>query len=443
MKVCGNEHVRICLIGAPFDTNNRGVSALASSLVRLMMEALPAARLSFFMGNPQRCNKLVEFAGKEVKVDLINYRLSPKARLHEHILFMLLLALLIRLCPSDRFRAAILSRNSRLRDIDHCDFVGAINGGDSFSDIYGVVRLIGEMLPLIITILLGKRQVLLPQTYGPFNSRLAKVIARWIILRSSLILSRDRDSIQLVRDLLPTSKRDMPIYFCPDVAFMLPSALPSQFTLEPPADTFGNDSWVGINVNGLIFHGGYTGHNMFGLRFNYRSFILSLIERLMETTSAKVLLIPHTYGEEGNVNSDPAASSKVYGLLKDRYKDRLFVLTGEYREFEIKGIIGCCDFFIGSRMHACIAAISQGIPTAAVAYSKKFLGVFKGVGLEKMVIDARTLDLDEAIQSIVDLYRRRNSERESMKQKIDQAQMQVRQTFSRLLFNSESDLKIP
>ena len=49
-----------------------------------------------------------------------------------------------------------------------------------------------------------------------------------------------------------------------------------------------------------------------------------------------------------------------------------------------KAVIGQCDFFIGSRMHACIAALSQGVPCVGVAYSMKFAGVFDTVGMERM-----------------------------------------------------------
>lgn len=425
--------INVCLIGAPFDTNNRGVSALASSLARLITDAVPAAKISFFMGNPARINKVVNFAGKDILVDIINYRMSPMAKLQEHILFLLFLAIIIRLVPSTRFRQMILRGNSRLSDLDDCNFVGAINGGDSFSDIYGLGRFVEVILPIIITILLGKRLILLPQTYGPYQSRLARVIARWIILRASAVLSRDRDSILLINDLLEDNASKVPIEFCPDVAFTLPSAFPVTFSVYPQADVFRKETWVGINVNGLMFHGGYTGANMFGLRFEYNAFILSLIEKLMKEISTKILLIPHTYGEKGDVESDPEASRQVYDALKDKYSDRLYLLTGEYREFEIKGIIGCCDFFIGSRMHACIAAISQGVATAAVAYSKKFRGVFEGVGLETMVVDARSLEMDEAVHRIIDLYRNHELAKASIEQKTTSAKKHVQKTVIRLL----------
>jgi colanic acid/amylovoran biosynthesis protein len=432
-KINENERIRVCLMGAPFDTNNRGVSALASSLVRLVVEATPGARISIFMGNPSSYTKEVNFAGKEVSVNVINCRLSPRAKLQEHIFFLLFLTILTRLMPSSRLRRRIVHWSSRLEDLYACDFIGAINGGDSFSDIYGLSRFVGGMIPLIMIILLGKNLTLLPQTYGPYNSRLARSIARWVIKRSSPVLSRDMDGISLVRDLLKDDADKVPVAFCPDVAFTLPSLSPNKVTVNPSADIFGEGTWVGINVNGLMFHGGYIGGNMFGLRFEYKAFILRLIEKFIRETDAKIILIPHTYGEKGNVNSDPEASRQVFEDMKDHCGNRLFMLTGEYKEAEIKWIIGRCNFFIGSRMHACIAAISQGIPTAAVAYSKKFRGVFESVGLGSMVIDARSLDLNDACNMIVGIFHNRKTGKAMMKGKIDHAKDQVRETFIQLL----------
>jgi len=253
-----------------------------------------------------------------------------------------------------------------------------------------------------------------------------------------MVLSRDQESILLVNNLLKNSTKKVPLSFCPDVAFTLPSVFPAKVTICPTADVFGKETWVGININGLMFNGGYKGTNMFGLRFEYKAFILSLIEKLMdEAPHIRAILIPHTYGQKGNVNSDPEASMQVCEVLNDKYRDRLYLLTGEYREFEIKGIIGRCDFFIGSRMHACIAAISQGVPTAAVAYSKKFYGVFEGIGLETMVVDARSLDLDEAVHRIIDLFQNRELDAETSKHKMDSAKAQVKETFTRLFSNSD------
>ena len=430
--------LRVCLMGTSLNTNNRGVLALANSLVKLFREVIPAAKISFFEAHPQRTQKTLGLACNEVAVDVINYRLSPKARIGENLLFLLLLALVARLAPAGSLGKKLIRSNDRLRALDDCDFVGNINGGDSFSDIYGLGRFVLGMIPIVIIILLGKRPVLLPQTYGPYNSRLARIIARRVILNSSMVLSRDRESMALIKDQLRVHLNDRQIAFCPDVAFTLPAVFPSKLEICPPTDAFSKVPFVGLNINGLMFQGGYTGKNMFGLRYEYKTFILNLIEKLIAETDCLIALIPHTYGEQGNVNSDPEAARLIYETLKDKCKNRLYMVTGEYNPFEIKGIIGQCDFFIGSRMHACIAAISQSVPTAAIAYSKKFSGVFESIGLEHMVVDARLLDMDESVNRVMALYQNRGPERTAMSDKISTAKAQVNEKFMFLMTRQQT-----
>ncbi|PKN67981.1 MAG: hypothetical protein CVU54_15710 [Deltaproteobacteria bacterium HGW-Deltaproteobacteria-12] len=428
-----NRPFRVCLLGAPFNTNNRGVSALAYSLIKLVKDVVPEAKISFFMGHPEKTNERLFLAGEEVDVKIINLRLTPKALIQEHVLFLFFMACITFVIPLRWIKKKIIHSNARLRELYDCDVIGDIHGGDSFSDIYGLGQFISGIIPTIIIILLGKKLVLFPQTYGPYNSWVAKAIARWIILRADTVLSRDRDSIELVRNMLGQKKENKQIEFCPDVAFTMPAIIPSKIEIYPPSNFTPGEAFIGLNINGLMFHGGYTGKNMFGLNFEYKTFVLKLIERLMQETTSRIFLIPHTFGKSGNVYNDNETSRQVYESLKGKYADRLYLVTGEYNQFEIKGIIGRCNFFIGSRMHACIAAVSQEVPTAAVAYSKKFSGLFDGVGLGQMVVDARTLDLDGAINRVMELYRNREHERAPIAQKINFARTQVKKTFTQLL----------
>ena len=75
-------------------------------------------------------------------------------------------------------------------------------------------------------------------------------------------------------------------------------------------------------------------------------------------------------------------------------------MRGLYDQNEIKYIIGRCDFFIGSRMHACIGALSQSIPAIGISYSRKFFGVFESIGVGYLIADPRELTIDETLNVI-------------------------------------------
>lgn len=430
---------KVVLMGATFDTGNRGVSALASSLVKLVLQVRPDADISFFVGSRSSDCQMIHFPSGQIRISFINHCLSPIAGLKTNLIVMFFVACLYRMIPFHAIGKLLIRSNSNLDRLYNSDFIGDIHGGDSFSDIYGLGRFIQGVLPDIIVTLLGKRLVLLPQTYGPYRSFLSQKIARYVFSKAVLIISRDKEGIEMVNKVLGDGNNGTKATYCPDVAFVLDATVPNNITIEPPLARESSSVIIGLNVNGLLYNGGYTRNNMFGLKYDYKVFVQTIVGQLMRDTANHVLLIPHTFGPAGNVNSDPHACYDIISNIEEPYRDRVHMLIGEYNQFEIKGIIGLCDFFIGSRMHACIAAISQEIPTAAVAYSKKFHGVFASLELENMVIDARILDLDKAVNRIIDLFQNRRLEAVPIKRKVDMAIEQVKGKFALLLRQNLDD----
>ena len=423
----------VCLMGASLETGNMGVSALAASLIKIVREVKPNSSISFLVGSRAPKVQELEISGQKIEIKVINHRLSPKAKVQENLLWILLIAFVQRILPSNHFRLRVINSNPTLTALREADFVGDIRGGDSFSDIYGLKKLAFGSLPAIIALLLNKKFVLLPQTYGPYKSYLAKHIGALVTKRSTHILSRDKESLETLGTILGRKINNKVVHFCPDVAFLLDSIHPRELNIYPAMNQNIDSPLIGFNVNGLLYHGGYTRDNMFGLRFDYRLFVHKLVSRLMEETEAHILLIPHTFGLPGNINSDPDACRYSMESSTDQYKDRLHMVNKKYDQHEIKGIIGLCDFFIGSRMHACIAAMSQGIPTVGVAYSKKFRGVFDSIGVGDKVIDARKVDLDIAIRRVLAFFENRDDLEIDIKEKIDIAKRKVRTTFQELL----------
>lgn len=171
----------ILLLGATYATGNLGVWTLASGAVASARHSYPQAQIDFLDYNVDPQEYQARYAGGVATVRLFNIRFSKKFWLPNHIGRLLLTALFLRLIPAKGLRKKIVSRNVWLQKIGEADLVGSIAGGDSFSDIYGIGRLIYVALPQILVLLSGKPLALLPQTYGPFQSPLAKGMARFIL----------------------------------------------------------------------------------------------------------------------------------------------------------------------------------------------------------------------------------------------------------------------
>jgi polysaccharide pyruvyl transferase WcaK-like protein len=133
------------------------------------------------------------------------------------------------------------------------------------------------------------------------------------------------------------------------------------------------------------------------------------------------------------VEDDLMACHQVRAAVPPELRERVRLVTGEYDCHQLKYIIGQCDFFIGSRMHACIAALSQGVPCVGVAYSKKFAGVFDSVGMGPWVVDARQVSNDQAVARILDLFRTRPAVVDGLRQRSQEARAQLPEVFNRLI----------
>ena len=420
--------MNICVMGTSVSSGNRGVLALGASLTSLCLQTVPNAELKLLLGHNKADTFFVKVGAKEYAIPVVHCRLSPRSKLQDHLAWILCLSILFRFLPP--LRPSILRANKWIRTIAEADMIGDVRGGDSFSDIYGLK---GFLLGFIVvwTVLLVKREIVqFPQTYGPYKSPLARRLARYLLQNSSTVIARDKQSQALAQEILGKNKT---VLLSPDVAFSLEAVRPREIILDPPLKGPTDSRIIGLNVSGLIYNGGYTRNNMFGLKLEYPSFLRLLVVAILKKTDGELWLVPHTFEPSKSVESDPNASSRLRDSLPQELQSRVRIVAAAYDQHEIKGIIGMCDFFIGSRMHSCIAALSQGIPCVGIAYSMKFDGVFESVGVRDWVVDGRKLSNEEAVTRVLDLYDQRDQVRNRLTRHANAARVQLNEVFGRLL----------
>jgi len=416
---------KIILLGATFSTSNMGVGALTAGTIKCILHRFPDAEIFLLDYGKENQTYNFQLDNRIIPVQLLNMRFSKKIYLKNNIAVLLLFSLALKLIPSQKIRNSLISNNFYLKHISESDIAASIAGGDSFSDIYGLSRFFYVTLPQLLVLFMGKKLVLLPQTLGPFKEKLSRVIARYILNRADITYSRDYTGIEEMKRFLGRGFNTSRIRFCYDVGFALDPVKPDKMDMDGLLEKKRDGSCVaGLNISGLLFMGGYTENNMFGLKIDYRKFVYDLIDFLIHKKNAVVLLVPHVFGSQGHLESDSVVCEKIYDELKNKYKDNIYLTRGSYTQSEIKYIIGLCNFFIGSRMHACIAALSQNIPSVAIAYSKKFFGVMQSIGIESLVADPRILGQEEIFNIIDEVY----EHRDSISKQLEQTMPQVKET---------------
>jgi polysaccharide pyruvyl transferase WcaK-like protein len=400
-----NNKKKVLLLGATFATDNLGVEALAKGALRVLAEAYPEADINLLDFGKTQDSRIVEVGGRALTIRQCNLRFSWKLWLPNNIAMLIALAVLARLLGG-RLGASLVRNNRWLNEIASAECAFAISGGDSFSDIYGLGRLWYVALPQWLVILLGRPLVLLPQTIGPFRGRFARWLARTIVRSASQVFSRDRDGVAVGRQLMAQATDHDRVLFAPDLGILLEPARPQE-PLAADLERLRQQAklLVGVNVSGLLAVGGYRS-DMFRFQVDYRDLMKQLVTYLVEQKIAHVLFIPHVLGNQSE--SDLPAIERLLEGLPPSIRSSTTRIASSLHADETKYVIGLCDIFVGASMHACIGALSQGIPAIGVSYSRKFAGVFETFGVEALVFDTARCSEHDLLR-LVDIAVYRNA----------------------------------
>lgn len=265
-----------------------------------------------------------------------------------------------------------------------------ITGGDSFSDIYGVKLFFRACIHKLFFIISKTKYMLAPQTYGPYYHLCSRLIAFPIIKKANIVISRDKKS----RDYLADHVKNTNIIVGTDVAFTLPYDN-SMYIKNNNSEKLK----IGINVSQLLCSGMFSAKDGISLNLNYMELINKIIENILLIDNVEIHLIPHVVDSLTNENTLKENDCIANRKIKEKYPD--IVCAPDFKNpIEAKSYISNMDIFIGSRMHATIAAISSGVVTIPIAYSRKFKGLFENVGY-KYTIDITRLSIEETIKYVM------------------------------------------
>jgi polysaccharide pyruvyl transferase WcaK-like protein len=235
----------------------------------------------------------------------------------------------------------------------------------------------------MLGIVSGRPVVVWSAGIGSFNNRLTRFLARFVLNRVDMILARE----EVTKDYLKALGINKPkMYVTADHAFSM-EPVPSNRVAEILANegiSRNENPLIGISASQLIHRYAFPGVNSRDGKYHkYVEVMARTTDFLVDKLNAKVMLVPHVITP---VEDDRIISRNIYERVGS--KDNVMLVKGDYRADELKGLIGMCDMFIGCRMHATIASTSMGVPTIAVVYGQKSLGIIGDMmGQEKYIVE--------------------------------------------------------
>lgn len=381
------QNINIILGNAAINNGNRGCVALSYTSIYLIDKVLSDAGIKYKLYMPdsgfnEKGVKSISVKGKNVPYTVINHALSygVKGKLKSF--------------------AHYNDHKTSCRIFKEADYILDIGQGDSLADIYGKDRFNGINLIHREAMELHKPYCLLPQTIGPFKDDAIRTEAVKAITNADIVMARDKQSYDYTKQIAPQQK-NLKEYI--DVAFFLP------YTRQHFDKDFIH---VGLNISALLWHGGYTQNNQFGLKDDYQKTVREIISYFLSMPNVKLHLIPHVVGSERHIENDYAVS---FDLQKEFNNPNLILSPLFLSPVDAKDYISGMDFFMGARMHSTIAAFSSGVPVIPMAYSRKFNGLFIDTLSYNHMADFKTDTSDEVLDKIKDAF----TNRSLLKEEID------------------------
>lgn len=360
------------------NTTNNGVMAMAVALADELRRLRPHDEIEVILDNPYTAAKDRErFARCGIRT--VNSAMGNGLYRYWR-LFPLLGPL--------RFAGLWLSRgrgdDSTFRP-QASDALISLCGEDFFSDNWDFRVSLLTLLYCVSAFMRRKPLVILAQTFGPFQRGWSRRLAGQCLGRAALVTARDPVSYNLVCALAGHDR----VALTSDLAFLLqPAPLEAVLERYPELRALAGGGFIGVSVSDLFGYSVFHPIKARGERLQrFRRAMAELLDHAVERHGLPVVFVPHvTLGH----SDDRMAAREVAALM--RHRAAVTLLEQEYTAPEIKTVIGLARAFVGCRMHALIGAVSQAVPTLALAYSPKTVDVIGGRLGYPFVVDLRDAD---------------------------------------------------
>lgn len=354
-------------------SGNKGSEAMIMAVVKCLQKRLPGLRFIIFTPYP-KSDRLVAHKLPEAEIE----DGSPFALVFK----MFPAALLERFLRPVRIAATSLFRESRL--LKKCDILIDV-AGISFSD-GREIYLPFNVLTIWPKLILGGDVVKISQACGPFNNRLNRFFARWILPRCRFLAARGKETAENLKSIGVDHYQQ-----CPDVSFLL-NECEDMNSLTDTAATyldFGTKSrqLVGLCPSSIAYK------SCLSCNVNYNDINAKFISNLVNK-GYRVLLLPHSLrlGSNKLRNNDLPVIKRI--MQQVGRNAEVACVSDELDSITLRKIIGKCDFFVGSRIHGMISALAMSVPVMVCGWGHKYFEILDAFELRDYAFDYRLLSLE-------------------------------------------------
>lgn len=384
----------LCLQG------NKGGPAIALSLKKQISKYVPSAEFTFSVPSGEEFQYEIPW-GKHYGVSVVeNFSESD----------------LVGLFLPSRFGKANHKVRGWLKELWRSDLVIDMSGVSYVGPPVGSTRymLFARFRNFALSKILRKKFLAWTQSYGPFSTKLIRLLAKLDLGSQPVIFCRGEDCQEAVMNLLPNKKA---ISF-PDVAVILDYS--RQEGKKLISETIGkscDDKLITLSPSAVI----YSKSKGEGSINTHIKQMVSLCQFLFDE-GYFVLLVPHTYrpGRPSPRICDHAVCMQVLKAL--RPDSPVAMIRDDLSPAELKSIISCAFIHIGARYHSIIAALSSGVPCISLSWHPKYRDIMRMYGIQHFVYEAAE---EGKVEDLYDFFKKLEENWHDFKQRIHQAQPRI------------------
>jgi len=237
---------------------------------------------------------------------------------------------------------------------------------------------------------MGKKVILMPQAFGPFDNDMIKKHMKEIINNVTLIYARDQDSYNALQSI----QSDTKIRLCSDFTVLFQGTKPIYFDSAKYQVCIVPNQRMKDKTN---------------CTNNYEEFFALVIKKIQRMRKVPFFLI------HGGVE-DKILAENINNLLELKIE-----IISEENPYFIKGIIENSTALIGSRFHSLASALYSGKPTLGTGWSHKYKHLFKEFNFEEglMSLDISEHEIDKKLEYIFDIEQSKEIHNRLMIEKIN------------------------
>ena len=215
--------------------------------------------------------------------------------------------------------------------------------------------------------MLKKKVVAYNTGLGPINTNQGRNMLKRILSNCDFISLREHEGLDFIRE----NHIEVPVYLGADPVFNNePTQKEEAVGLFKKEGIDFSKPILGININAYIDRWVITeGEGL--TKKEFITMVSSAVKGIIDREGIQPVMICTNHGD-----------LEIIKELRDTIDPDTVILDNyKYNHHQLMGMIGCMDFILGTRMHACVMAAAMGVPIVSISYAPKVKHFMRLIGI--------------------------------------------------------------